>query len=152
PSARAPSSRPSPDCTRIWSPEPGSSAPWPSLRVRPSASRWPLGGCPRRSVAFAPSKTACRNSSNGWAEAPPLRGTATMGDRIHPSAVVDPRASVADDVSVGAFSVIGPEVTLGPGVSVGHHVVLESHVVVEAQAAIGHGSVIGGAPQDLKFS
>jgi UDP-N-acetylglucosamine acyltransferase len=75
-----------------------------------------------------------------------------MSDAIHPSAIVDPRARLADSVSVGAFSVIGPEVTLGPGVSVGHHVVLEGRVVVDARAVIGHGSLIGGAPQDLKFT
>ena len=75
-----------------------------------------------------------------------------MSDAIHPSAVIDPRASLAADVSVGAYAVIGPEVTLEAGVGVGHHVVLEGRVIVEARAAIGHGSVIGGAPQDLKFS
>ena len=74
-----------------------------------------------------------------------------MSDAIHPSAVVDPRATLVDTVTVGAFSVIGPEVTLGPGVTIGHHAVLEGRVVVGARAAIGHGAVIGGAPQDLKF-
>jgi UDP-N-acetylglucosamine acyltransferase len=74
-----------------------------------------------------------------------------MSDAIHPSSIVDPRAGLAAEVTVGAFSVIGPEVTLGPRVSIGHHVVLEGRVVVGARAAIGHGTVIGAAPQDLKF-
>jgi UDP-N-acetylglucosamine acyltransferase len=74
-----------------------------------------------------------------------------VSDRIHPSAIIDPRATLADDVTVGAFSVIGPDVTLGAGVTVGHHAVLESLVVVDAAATIGHGAVIGGAPQDLKY-
>jgi UDP-N-acetylglucosamine acyltransferase len=74
-----------------------------------------------------------------------------VSDRIHASAVIDPRATVADDVTVGAFSVIGPDVTLEAGVTIGHHVVLEGLVVVAPGAAIGHGTVIGGAPQDLKY-
>jgi len=71
--------------------------------------------------------------------------------RIHPTAVVDRRAEMGEDVIVGAFSIIGPEVTLGRGVEVGHHVVLEGRVVIGPEARIGHGSVLGGAPQDLKF-
>ncbi|HTK91261.1 MAG TPA: acyl-ACP--UDP-N-acetylglucosamine O-acyltransferase [Verrucomicrobiae bacterium] len=74
-----------------------------------------------------------------------------MTERIHPSAIVDARATLGDGVTVGAFSVIGPEVTLGAGVAVGHHAVLEGLVVVEAAASIGHGAVVGGAPQDLKY-
>jgi UDP-N-acetylglucosamine acyltransferase len=74
-----------------------------------------------------------------------------MAESIHPSAVIDAHAGLAEGVSVGAFSVIGPEVTLGPGVTVGHHAVLEGRVVVGARVAIGHGAVIGAVPQDMKF-
>ena len=34
---------------------------------------------------------------------------------IHPTAVVDPHAALADNVVVGAHSVIGPHVAIGPG-------------------------------------
>ena len=74
-----------------------------------------------------------------------------MSDRIHSSAVIDPRATLGDDVTVGAFSVIGPDVTLEAGAIIGHHVVLEGAVLVGPGAAVGHGSVIGGVPQDLKY-
>jgi UDP-N-acetylglucosamine acyltransferase len=70
---------------------------------------------------------------------------------IHPTALVDSSASLADDVRVGPFSVIGPEATLGPGVEVGHRVTLEGRVVLGPGVKIGHGAVVGGAPQDLKF-
>lgn len=72
-------------------------------------------------------------------------------DRIHPSAIVDPAARVDPTAGVGAFSIVGPEVTLGPGAEIGHHVVLEGRVEVGARARVGHGSLVGGAPQDLKF-
>jgi len=73
------------------------------------------------------------------------------GTEIHPTAIVDPRACLEPGVRIGPFSIVGPEVVLGAGVEVGNHVTLESRVVLEAGVKVGHGSVLGGAPQDLKF-
>lgn len=70
---------------------------------------------------------------------------------IHPTALVDARATLADGVRVGAFTVVGPEVTLEPGVELGHHVVLEGRVTLGTGAKVGHGVVLGAVPQDLKF-
>jgi UDP-N-acetylglucosamine acyltransferase len=70
---------------------------------------------------------------------------------IHPSALVDPAATLAAGVRVGPFSIVGPEVTLGLGVEIG------SHVVVTGWTEIGEGTrifpfaSIGEIPQDLKF-
>ena len=72
-------------------------------------------------------------------------------DKIHPTAVVDPRATVNPDVRIGPYSVIGPQVTLGPGVEIGNHVTIEGRVVLDAAVKVGHGTVLGGVPQDLKF-
>jgi UDP-N-acetylglucosamine acyltransferase len=71
--------------------------------------------------------------------------------RIHPSAAIDPRADLADDVEVGAFAVIGPDVRIGAGT------VVHAHAIVEGPTTIGRGNrihphaVIGGAPQDKKY-
>lgn len=70
---------------------------------------------------------------------------------IHPSALVDPKATLGPGVHIGPFSVIGPEVTLGADVEVGNHVTLEGRVVLDAGVKVGHGAVLGGVPQDLKF-
>ena len=70
---------------------------------------------------------------------------------IHPTAVIDPGAELARDVRVGPFSVIGPDVTIAPGAEIGAHVVLEGRVRVGARCRVGHGAIIGGMPQDLKF-
>lgn len=72
-------------------------------------------------------------------------------DRVHPTALVDPAARVHPGARVGAFSVVGPEVVLGADVEIGHHVVLEGRVEIGPGARVGHGSVLGGDPQDLKF-
>jgi UDP-N-acetylglucosamine acyltransferase len=70
---------------------------------------------------------------------------------LHPTAIVDAKATLGAGVRIGAYAVIGPDVVLGPHAEVGHHVVLEGRVDVGARARIGHGTVIGGIPQDLKY-
>lgn len=70
---------------------------------------------------------------------------------IHPTAVVDPRAILGPGVRVGPFSVIGGEVTLEADVEIGNHVTLEGRVALGAGVKVGHGAVLGGTPQDLKF-
>jgi UDP-N-acetylglucosamine acyltransferase len=70
---------------------------------------------------------------------------------LHPTAIVDAKATLGAGVRIGAYAVIGPDVVLGPHAEVGHHVVLEGRVDVGARARIGHGTVIGGVPQDLKY-
>jgi UDP-N-acetylglucosamine acyltransferase len=70
---------------------------------------------------------------------------------IHPTALVDARATLGDGVRVGAFTVVGPEVTLEAGVELGHHVILEGRVALGAGVKVGHGVVLGAVPQDLKF-
>lgn len=70
---------------------------------------------------------------------------------IHETALVDPRAELADDVSVGPFSIVGPDVRIGAGTR------LESHVVVTGRTTIGEGcrvfpfACLGHRPQDMKY-
>lgn len=71
--------------------------------------------------------------------------------RIHPTAVVDAAARVADDAEVGAYAIIGPNVTVEPGCVIGPHAVLERNVRLGARCKVGTGSILGGDPQDLKF-
>jgi UDP-N-acetylglucosamine acyltransferase len=75
----------------------------------------------------------------------------TRPERIHPTAVVDPKATLGVDARVGAFSIIGAEVTLGADAEIGHHCVLEGQIEIGARVTVGHGSLLGGRPQDLKY-
>lgn len=72
--------------------------------------------------------------------------------RIHPSAVIDSQASLADDVEIGAFSVIGPHVTLGAGSWVGPHVVINGHTTIGAENRIFQFASVGEVPQDKKYA
>jgi UDP-N-acetylglucosamine acyltransferase len=72
--------------------------------------------------------------------------------RVHPTAVVDPAAKLADDVEVGAFSFVGPGVELGPGVTVANHVSLVGSTRVGARTRIFPFAALGGEPQDKTFT
>jgi UDP-N-acetylglucosamine acyltransferase len=70
---------------------------------------------------------------------------------VHPAAVVDPGAKLADDVVVGAFSWIGPHVELGPGVVVANHVSVAGPTRVGARTHLHPFAALGGDPQDKKY-
>jgi len=74
-----------------------------------------------------------------------------MPEGVHPTAVVDPKATLGAGVRIGAFSVVGPEVTIGADAEIGHHCVFEGRVEIGERAKVGHGSLLGGRPQDLKY-
>lgn len=71
---------------------------------------------------------------------------------IHPTAIIDPAATLADDVEVGPFSIIGADVTIGSGTRI------ESHVVIKGPTTIGSDNhfyqfcSIGEACQDMKYN
>lgn len=71
--------------------------------------------------------------------------------RVHGTAVVDPRARLADGVEIGAFVVIDGEVELGQGCVVGPFCRLEGPITVGAGNRFVSHCSIGAPPQDLKF-
>ena len=75
-----------------------------------------------------------------------------MGGRIHPSAIVDPAARLAEDVEVGPFSVIGPGVEIGAGTVVGPHVVIQGPTRIGRENRIHPFASVGADPQDKKFA
>lgn len=70
---------------------------------------------------------------------------------IHPTAVIDTSARIADGVEVGPWCVIGPGVTLQDGVRLSSHAVIERDTLVGARSRIGSFAVIGGDPQHLGY-
>ncbi|CAN5173341.1 acyl-ACP--UDP-N-acetylglucosamine O-acyltransferase [soil metagenome] len=72
--------------------------------------------------------------------------------RIHPTAIVDPGAQVADDVEIGPFSIVGPAVRIGAGTRIGAHVVLSGATTLGRDNRIFHHCSIGEAPQDKKYA
>lgn len=72
--------------------------------------------------------------------------------QIHPTALVDPKAELGADVSVGPFSIIGPNVRIGSGTRIGSHTTVEGHTTLGEGNRIGPYASIGGTPQDMKYA
>jgi UDP-N-acetylglucosamine acyltransferase len=70
---------------------------------------------------------------------------------IHPTAIVDPGAVLADSVEIGPYCIVGD------GVRLGETVRLHAHAIVDGNTAIGDGceiypfACIGLRPQDRKY-
>lgn len=71
---------------------------------------------------------------------------------IHPTAIIDPGASLARGVTVGPYSVIGPKVEIGEESWVGSHVVLEGPMRIGRRNKLFHFCSIGAPPQDKKYA
>ena len=70
---------------------------------------------------------------------------------IHPTAVIDPGASIADDVEIGPYSVIGADVEIGEGCVIGPHVVIQGPSRIGRENRIFQFASVGERPQDLKY-
>jgi len=71
---------------------------------------------------------------------------------IHPQAIVDPSARLADDVKVGPFSVIGADVEIGAGSVIASHVVIDGPTRIGRDNKIYSFASVGGDPQDKKYA
>src|SRR5688572_20885353 len=71
---------------------------------------------------------------------------------IHPSALIDPKAELADDVEVGPFSVIGPKVRIDSGCWLGPHVVVTGRTTMGKNNRIFQFASMGEEPQDKKYA
>jgi len=71
---------------------------------------------------------------------------------IHPSALVDPQAQLADSVTVGPYAIIGPHVQIGEGSTVGAHCVIEGHTSIGRDNRIFQFASLGADPQDKKYA
>jgi UDP-N-acetylglucosamine acyltransferase len=70
---------------------------------------------------------------------------------IHPTAIIDPSASLHPSVKVGPWSIIGPDVEIGEGSVVASHVVVKGPTVIGRNNSIFQFSSIGEDTPDLKY-
>jgi UDP-N-acetylglucosamine acyltransferase len=75
-----------------------------------------------------------------------------MTARIHPTALVDAGAELGADVEIGPFAIVGENCRIGDGCVIAARATLERNVVLGAGVKIGIGTVLGGDPQDLKYT
>jgi UDP-N-acetylglucosamine acyltransferase len=72
--------------------------------------------------------------------------------RIHPTAIIAPDADIAADVEIGAFAIVGEGCSLDTGCAIAPRVTLERNVTLGRDVKVGICTVLGGAPQDLKYA
>lgn len=71
--------------------------------------------------------------------------------RCHPTAIVSPRARIADGVTIGPYSVVEDDVEIGSDCEIGPYVVLANGTRLGQGCRIFAGAIISNPPQDLKY-
>ncbi|MGH1486279.1 MAG: acyl-ACP--UDP-N-acetylglucosamine O-acyltransferase [Cellvibrionaceae bacterium] len=70
---------------------------------------------------------------------------------IHSTAIIDKSAQLADDVSVGPYSIIGPDVEIDSGCQIESHVVIKGPTKIGKHNHIYQFSSVGESTPDLKY-
>lgn len=70
---------------------------------------------------------------------------------IHPTAIVSPKADIADSVEIGPYTIIHENVRIGDKTVVGPHVVIDPYVEIGSDCRIFQFASVGAIPQSLKF-
>lgn len=71
--------------------------------------------------------------------------------RIHPTAIIEEGAQVADDVILGPYTYVGPEVQIGAGCRLDHGAVLQGRTKLGSENHLFPYAVLGSVPQDKKY-
>jgi len=69
-----------------------------------------------------------------------------------PTAIIDAKAVLADDVVVGPYAVIGPDIEIDSGTTIGPHSVIRGPTRIGKDNKIFQFTSIGEAPQDKKYA
>jgi UDP-N-acetylglucosamine acyltransferase len=70
---------------------------------------------------------------------------------IDSQAIIDPSATIGENVSIGPWTVIGPDVVIGDNCQIASHVVIRGPSVIGANNKIYQFSTIGDDTPDLKY-
>ena len=70
---------------------------------------------------------------------------------IHPTAVVDPKAEIVDDVEVGPYTIIEKGAIIGSGTRIRSHVFIGEGTQIGKKCQIFQFASVGEAPQALAY-
>ena len=73
-----------------------------------------------------------------------------MATKIHPTAVIDPKARIDNDVEIGPFAVIGEDVQIGAGTKIGPQCIIEFSTLGKNNLLTG-AAYVGMPPQDWSY-
>lgn len=74
-----------------------------------------------------------------------------MNKKIHPTAIIDPKAHIDEGVHVGPFCIIGGGAKIKKGTRLASNVIIEGDTEIGENCQIHPFASIGFAPQDLKY-
>lgn len=74
-----------------------------------------------------------------------------MSVKIHPTAIVDPKAELDSSVEIGPYSIIGAGVKVGANTRIASHVVLKGPTTIGKNNHIFQFASLGEQPQDKKY-
>ena len=71
---------------------------------------------------------------------------------IHPTAIIEPGAELAESVSIGPYSIVRAQVRIGAGTTIGPHCVIEGRTTIGRDNRVFQFASLGGVPQDKKYA
>ena len=74
-----------------------------------------------------------------------------MAKQIHPTAIIEPGAELADDVVIGAYAFVGNLARIGEGTVLHHHANVEGRTTIGARCEIFPFACVGTKTHDLKY-
>ncbi len=70
---------------------------------------------------------------------------------IHPTAIIEKGAEIADDAAIGPYCVIGAHVVIGSGTRLISHVSVDGRTTIGSSCTIHPFASLGGPPQDITY-
>jgi len=74
-----------------------------------------------------------------------------MASQIHPTAIIEPKAQLGADVTIGAYAYVGGPAVIGDGTVIHHHGTVEGNTILGRQCEVFPYAAIGTKTHDLKF-
>ena len=72
--------------------------------------------------------------------------------KIHPSAIIEPGAEIAENVEIGAYCCVGERVIIGRNTKLHSHVVVMEDTILGEEVTVYPFASLGQKPQDLKYN
>jgi len=72
-------------------------------------------------------------------------------NKIHPTAIISPKAEIDQNVEIGPYAVIEENVKIGSGTVIGPFVHILGYTEIGKNCRIFTGATVGSIPQDLKY-
>jgi len=72
-------------------------------------------------------------------------------NNIHPTAIVDKKAGIGKNVTIGPNTIVEADVIIDDEVSIGANCLVAQYTELKKGVQLFHGAVVGTVPQDLKF-